>query len=63
LFHFFSYVDPQKKNAPDIDTLRGDSDSSLLFGLPTEPSKAALGQSKCQSQQVDTSMFMQVEVD
>jgi hypothetical protein len=34
-----------------------------LIALPTEPSKAAHGQSKCQSQQVDTSMFMQVEVD
>jgi hypothetical protein len=39
-------------------TLRGGSYSSLLVGVPTTPSKAALAQSKCQSQEVDPSTVL-----
>jgi hypothetical protein len=36
-FIFFLHVDPQK-NAPDIEAVRGGSDSSLLVGVPTTSS-------------------------
>jgi len=56
------HVDPQKRKRRRL-SLRGGSDSSLLVGVPTTPSKAALAQCKCQLQPIETSMFMGVEAD